>query len=92
MFSFTDGVLNANNFNEPSVDEFDLLSAWKQLNEKNKVKLYVCLSAASRRGIIEDEKISNTKIKNGNFASFFQSSGLLELAHSIKISDRIIQF
>lgn len=92
VFFYCDGVLNANSLNKPAVDEFDLLSAWQELNQKNKVKLYVCVSAALRRGIIEDQKTSNIKTKKGNFSSFFESSGLVELAHSIKISDRIIQF
>ncbi|AYN24558.1 sulfurtransferase complex subunit TusD [Buchnera aphidicola] len=92
VFFYCDGVLNANNLNKSAIDEFNLLAAWQKLNKKHKVKLYVCISAALRRGIVEDEKLSNIMIKKGNFASFFQSSGLVELANSIQISDRIIQF
>ncbi|QCI25715.1 sulfurtransferase complex subunit TusD [Buchnera aphidicola (Sitobion avenae)] len=93
VFFYCDGVLNANSMITPAIDEFNLIKAWQKLNKKHKVKLYVCNSAALRRGIIEDEKLLNNKnVKTGNLAFFFQLSSLIELAHSIKICDRIIQF
>jgi tRNA 2-thiouridine synthesizing protein D len=92
VFFYCDGVLNANNMITPATDEFDLVKAWQKLNKKHKVNLYVCNSAALRRGIIEDEKILNMNVKKGNLAPSFQITGLLELANSIKICDRIIQF
>ncbi|QCI20075.1 MAG: sulfurtransferase complex subunit TusD [Buchnera aphidicola (Brevicoryne brassicae)] len=92
VFFYCDGVLNANRMTTPATDEFNLVEAWQKLNKKYKVKLYVCNSAALRRGVLEDEKKSNLNSKKGNLSLFFQLSGLLELAHSIKICDRIIQF
>ncbi|QCI22958.1 sulfurtransferase complex subunit TusD [Buchnera aphidicola] len=92
IFFYCDGVLNANSMTTPAVDEFNLIEAWQGLNKKHKVKLYVCNSAALRRGVIADEKTLNVNVKKGNLACFFQLSGLMELAHSIKICDRIIQF
>lgn len=92
VFFYCDGVFNANSFNKSAIDEFNLLIGWEKLNKKYKVKLYVCISAALRRGVIEDEKLSDSKIKKGNFSNFFQLTGLVELANSIRFSDRIIQF
>ncbi|WP_284443157.1 sulfurtransferase complex subunit TusD [Buchnera aphidicola] len=92
VFFYCDGVLNANSMTTPAIDEFNLIEAWQGLNKKYKVKLYVCNSAALRRGVIEDEKTLNVNVKKGNLAFFFQLSGLMELANSIKICDRIIQF
>ncbi|QCI17909.1 sulfurtransferase complex subunit TusD [Buchnera aphidicola (Acyrthosiphon lactucae)] len=92
VFFYCDGVLNANSMTTPAIDEFNLIKAWQELNKKYQVKLYVCNSAALRRGIIEDEKEFNMNIKKGNLAFFFELSGLIELANSIKICDRIIQF
>lgn len=92
IFFYCDGVLNANKMNTPAVDEFNLIQAWQVLNKKYNVNLYVCISAALRRGVIEDEEISNVNIKKGNLACFFKLSGLIELANSIKKSDRIVQF
>lgn len=56
VFFYCDGVLNANNMTQPASDEFNLIEAWQKLNRQHQVKLYVCNSAALRRGIIEDEK------------------------------------
>jgi len=92
VFFYCDGVLNANSFNQSAIDEFNLLKGWENLNRKHKVRLYVCISSALRRGITENANMSSTKFKNSNFSSFFDLSGLIELANSIKNSDRIIQF
>ncbi|QCI22357.1 sulfurtransferase complex subunit TusD [Buchnera aphidicola] len=92
VFFYCDGVLNANSMTTPAIDEFNLVQAWQELNKKYNVKLYVCSSAALRRGILDDEEASNLNLKKGNLAFCFQLSGLLELAYSIEICDRIIQF
>jgi tRNA 2-thiouridine synthesizing protein D len=92
VFFYCDGVLNANRMITPASDEFNLIKAWQELNKKHKVNLYVCNSAALRRGVIQDEKILDGNVKKGNLALLFQITGLLELANAIKICDRIIQF
>ncbi|QCI16266.1 sulfurtransferase complex subunit TusD [Buchnera aphidicola] len=92
IFFYGDGVSNANKMIKPATDEFNLIAGWQKLHKKYKVKLYVCSSAAFRRGVIEDEQKINMRIKQGNLALFFEMTGLLELANSIKVCDRIIQF
>ncbi|QCI16753.1 sulfurtransferase complex subunit TusD [Buchnera aphidicola (Aphis craccivora)] len=90
VFFYCDGVLNANIINQPPIDEFNLITGWQKLYQKYSVKLYVCASAALRRGVVEDNTLS--RFTKGNIAPFFQLSGLLEFGNSINISDRIIQF
>ncbi|QCI17330.1 sulfurtransferase complex subunit TusD [Buchnera aphidicola (Aphis helianthi)] len=90
VFFYCDGVLNANIINEAPVDEFNLIQGWQKLHQRHHVPLHVCTSAALRRGVVEDNTIS--RFKQGNLASFFQFSGLLELGNAINISDRLIQF
>ncbi|UPT14857.1 sulfurtransferase complex subunit TusD [Buchnera aphidicola] len=90
VFFYFDGVLNANIINKTPTDEFNLIQGWQALYEKHDVKLYVCTTAAERRGVVEDNSIAN--FKKGNLSPFFRLSGLLELGHAIYISDRIIQF
>lgn len=92
VFFYGDGVLNANKMTMPAIDEFDLVNAWQKLHKKYQIKLYICNSSALRRGVVEHTKPLNKKVSIGNLALFFQISGLVELAHSIHISDRIIQF
>lgn len=93
IFFYCDGVLNANSMITPAIDEFNLIKAWQELHVRYKVNLYVCYSAALRRGILEDKtKIDINSSKKGNLGFYFELSGLIELANSIKICDRIIQF
>lgn len=92
IFFYFDGVLNANNMTTPAIDEFNLIDAWESFSKKYQVKLYVCNSAALRRGILKDKKQSESNSTNSNFSNFFQLSGLIELAFSMKICDRIVQF
>ncbi|CAL4326584.1 sulfurtransferase complex subunit TusD [Buchnera aphidicola] len=92
IFFYCDGVSNANSMITPAIDEFNLIKAWQKLNKKYQVNLYVCYSAALRRGILENDNTDHSNIKKGNLALFFQTSGLIELANSINICDRIIQF
>lgn len=82
VFFYYDGVYNANQFTDPANDEFDLVSAWQQLAKQHNIKLALCVSAALRRGIIE----------NKNIAEHFQLSGLSELSESLSKSDRVIEF
>lgn len=90
VFFYCDGVLNASNINQIPTDEFNLIQGWQKLHRKHNVKLYVCTSSASRRGIVEDNTIS--AFKKGNIAPYFQLSGLLEFGNSVYVADRIVQF
>jgi tRNA 2-thiouridine synthesizing protein D len=92
IFFYCDGVLNANSMTTPANDEFDLIKAWQKLKKKHSINLYVCNSAAMRRGVIAEKKILNLDTQNGNLAIFFELSGLIELACAIKKCDRLIQF
>ena len=94
VFFYCDGVLNASKFVYPSVDECNLVNKWEALYKKHSVKLRVCISAALRRGIIDE--VSNLKgkknINQGNVKSSFILVGLSEFSEYLEISDRIIQF
>ncbi|AWH90286.1 sulfurtransferase complex subunit TusD [Buchnera aphidicola (Melanaphis sacchari)] len=92
VFFYSDGVLNSSSVSQFSADEFNLIEGWQKLSSEHCIKLYVCASSAVRRGIVEDEIFLKEKIKKGNLSQYFQLSGLMELANSIKYSDRIIQF
>lgn len=85
IFFYAEGTYNANSFVSPANDEFDIVAAWQTLAEKYRVPLFVCVSAAQRRGILNEEH------KN-NLAPLFQCVGLGDLSESISLSDRVIQF
>ncbi|WVD71408.1 sulfurtransferase complex subunit TusD [Orbus wheelerorum] len=85
IFFYADGTYNANNFTNPANDEFDIVNAWQKLAQKYQLKLSVCIAAAQRRGIVNEEL-------NHNIAAGFELVGLGELSEKVSQSDRVIQF
>ena len=52
VFFYQDGVLNAaKNLSIPS-DEYQTLIQWKALNREYSVPLYLCITAAEKRGLL----------------------------------------
>ncbi|AEH39925.1 sulfur transfer complex subunit TusD [Buchnera aphidicola (Cinara tujafilina)] len=92
VFFYFSGVYNANYMLSPAVDEFNIIKSWVVLKKKYKIKLYVCSSAAYRRGVINDQTALELGYSNGNFSSYFEWFSLNELAFLIHSCDRIIQF
>lgn len=92
VFFYREGVLNANQLSAPASDEFDLVRAWSRLSQKNGVMLNVCIAAALRRGVINDEEAKQQGLMIANLQPGFNLSGLGVLAESLLNCDRIVQF
>ncbi|XBC39690.1 MAG: sulfurtransferase complex subunit TusD [Buchnera aphidicola (Chaetogeoica yunlongensis)] len=93
-FFYCDGVLNANGFISFSSDEYDLVRKWVILHKQHSVKLFVCMSAASRRGVVDVivDKQQDNILKKSNLRSSFILTGLSKFSDYLEISDRIIRF
>jgi len=85
IFFYADGTYNANVFTSPANDEFDIVNAWQILAKEYQVKLLVCIAAAQRRGIVNEELTCNIAVG-------FELVGLGELSENVSQSDRVIQF
>lgn len=83
IFFYSAGVYNANQVNTLPVDEINLVELWQTLAKQYGIKLYVCVAAAQRRGIEEQQT---------NFAKGFSITGLGQLIESIDTTDRFIIF
>ncbi|CAL4043982.1 sulfurtransferase complex subunit TusD [Buchnera aphidicola] len=92
VFFYFNGVLNANKMIFPADDEYNLVKAWEDFNDQFSIKLNICISAASRRGVISDEQALRIGLQKGNLANGFQLAGLGALSEAIQKCDRIIQF
>ena len=87
VFFYQDGVLNAaKNLSIPS-DEFQTLSQWQQLNSKYNVPLFLCITAAEKRGLTDE--LTNNELSNIHQA--FTVSGLGELVELTSNADRVVQ-
>lgn len=92
VFFYQDGVHNATVLAAPPQDEFNLQQAWRRLANDHKLDLVVCISAALRRGILDEGEAKRYNKPSHNLASEFTISGLGQLVEAAVVSDRLISF
>lgn len=81
IFFFQNGVSNANALINPANDEINLLEKWQQLSTQHHIPLHLCIAAAQRRGIVEQ-----------NLATGFTLAGLGEFSKAVLEADRLMSF
>ncbi|EOI5786683.1 sulfurtransferase complex subunit TusD [Cronobacter turicensis] len=92
VFFYREGVYNANHFTSPASDEFDLVRAWQQLHDEYGVALHICVSAALRRGVTDENEARTQGLPGANLQPGFQLSGLGALAEAALTCDRVVEF
>ena len=92
VFFYHDGVNNATRLTTPPQDDRNIVNRWSELAEQHNLDLVVCVAAAQRRGIAdEDEAKRNGKDAN-NIAPGFRISGLGQLIEGCIQSERLVVF
>jgi len=81
VFFYHDGVNNATKLTEPPQDDRNIVNQWTALAKEHKLDLVVCVAAALRRGIQEE-----------NLADGFRISGLGQLIEAGIQADRLVTF
>ncbi|MBI4989877.1 MAG: sulfurtransferase complex subunit TusD [Rhodocyclales bacterium] len=81
VFFYHDGVNNSSRLTEPPQDDRHVVNRWTKLAQDHNIDLVVCVAAALRRGI-----------KDENLAPGFRISGLGQLIESGIQSDRYVTF
>jgi tRNA 2-thiouridine synthesizing protein D len=81
VFFYHDGVNNASKMTDPPQDDRHIVNRWTKLAEEHKTDLVVCVAAAMRRGIRDE-----------NLAPGFRISGLGQLVEAGTNCDRLITF
>jgi len=95
VFFYQDGVLNASSHLSLPNDEYQTIKQWQRLNKGYNLPLYLCVTAAEKRGLTDeisdeiDDQIGNNKQTNINDA--FILSGLGELVELSNKADRVVQ-
>lgn len=92
VFFYREGVLNANQLTSPASDEFDLVRAWVALAQQHGVELNVCVAAALRRGVTDEQEAAQLALAAANLQPGFALSGLGSLAEAALSNDRLVQF
>ncbi len=92
VFFYQDGVQNATKLATPPQDEFDLHKAWQALAREHRVDLVVCIAAALKRGVLNDEEAKRYGKDTFNLANGFDLGGLGQLIEAAVAVDRLITF
>lgn len=92
VFFYQDGVLNANQLISPATDELNLHIAWKLFAKKNNISLHICVSAAQRRGILDQILSEQSGLTQFNSDESFAMSGLGQLGELLLTATRVVQF
>lgn len=91
IFFYREGVLNGNQLTAPAGDEFDLVRAWQALQQQG-VTLNICVAAALRRGVTDEQEAASLQLPTANLQPGFTLAGLGALAEAVLTCDRVVQF
>ena len=92
VFFYHDGVNNGTRFTAPPQDDRHLVNRWSELGQEHGIDLVVCVAAAQRRGIIDEEEAKRHGKDGNNIAPGFRISGLGQLIEAGIQADRLIVF
>ncbi|MDE1479648.1 sulfurtransferase complex subunit TusD [Xenorhabdus bovienii] len=92
VFFYREGVQNGNRLVAPASDEFDLVRAWQTMAAQHQFNLFICVAAALRRGVADEQQANELNLSAANLADGFELSGLGSLAEAMMLCDRVVQF
>jgi len=92
VFFYHDGVNNGTRFAVPPQDDRNITEQWTALAEEHKLDLVICIAAAQRRGILDENEAKRQGKDGNNIAPGFRISGLGQLIEAGIQSDRLVIF
>lgn len=92
VFFYHDGVNNATRLAVPPQDDRNITVQWQELQKAHDLDLVVCIAAAQRRGIMDEDEANRQGKDANNIAEGFRISGLGQLIEAGIQSDRLLTF
>ena len=92
VFFYHDGVNNATRLTVPPQDDRNVVNRWSELAQQHKLDLVVCIAAAQRRGLLDENEASRQGKDANNIAPGFRISGLGQLVEAGIQADRLVVF
>ncbi|ALM52526.1 sulfurtransferase complex subunit TusD [Halomonas huangheensis] len=92
VFFYHDGVYNASRLSAPPLDEPHLVDGWIELHREHGVQLDVCIAAALRRGLMDQEQAERHGKQGCSVEPPFQLTGLGQLVDLGLRCDRLVTF
>ena len=92
VFFYHDAIHTASSLTTPQQDEINFTEQWQALAKMHKIDLVVCIAAALKRGLINQQESVRYEKPAFNLADGFEISGLGQLIDAAVTSDRLITF
>ncbi len=92
VFFYHDGVNNATRLTAPPQDDRNVTQLWSELAKAHNLDLVVCVAAALRRGILDENEAKRNGKDAHNLAPGFRISGLGQLIEAGIQADRLVVF
>ena len=92
VFFYHDGVNNGTRLSVPPQDDRNISERWSALAQQYEVELILCVAAAQRRGLLDEDEARRAGKDSNNIAPGFQISGLGQLIDAGIQADRLIVF
>ncbi len=92
VFFYHDGVNVSTSLSVPPQDERHIQRNWTELAQANDIDMVVCIAAAQRRGILDENEARRQGKDAANLADGFRISGLGQLIEMGIECDRMVMF
>ena len=92
VFFYHDGVNNGTRLSVPPQDDRNISERWSELGKQHDLELILCVAAAQRRGLLDEDEAKRAGKDTNNMAPGFQISGLGQLIDAGIQADRTIVF
>ena len=92
VFFYHDGVNNGTRLSVPPQDDRNISERWSALGEQHSLELILCVAAAQRRGLLDEDEAKRAGKDSNNIAPGFEISGLGQLIDAGIQADRLIVF
>ena len=92
VFFYHDGVNNGTRLTVPPGDDRHIQNNWSELAKENDIDMVLCIAAAQRRGILDENEAKRQGKDAHNVAEGFRISGLGQLIEAGIQADRLVTF
>ncbi len=92
VFFYHDGVNNGTRLTVPPQDDRHIVNRWSEIATQHNIDLVICIAAAQRRGLLDDNEAKRQGKDASNIAPGFRISGLGQLVEAGIQSDRLVVF
>lgn len=92
VFFYHDGVNTGTRLSVPPQDDRNVSERWSRLGQEHGLDLVLCVAAAQRRGMLDEDEARRASKDTDNIADGFQISGLGQLIDAGIQADRLIVF